>query len=94
VLGGIVGGELGALPAPTAPPVRVGGNIKEPKKLHYVAPIHPLLARSAHIHGVVIIAAEVDEHGSGAVGPRSVQRAVARRGGNRKPCDSGAIRSY
>jgi periplasmic protein TonB len=64
VVGGIVGGTLGGEIAPAAAPVRVGGNIKAPKMLRRVAPVYPVLAKSAHVTGIVIVEAQVDERGS------------------------------
>jgi protein TonB len=63
VIGGIVGGVVGGMPAPTPAPVRIGGNIKAPKVVHRVAPIYPQLAATARVQGVVIVEAQVDEHG-------------------------------
>jgi protein TonB len=44
-------------------PVRVGGQIQEPKLLKRVEPIYPPLAVSAHVQGVVILEAIVDREG-------------------------------
>jgi protein TonB len=55
VVGGIVGGLDEAPPPPAAAPVRVGGDIREPRKLRHVAPIYPQGARDAHVGGVVIL---------------------------------------
>jgi protein TonB len=72
VPGGVVGGVVGGLPeAPPPPPppsvrrdpVRVGGQIQEPRLLRRVEPIYPPLAVSAHIEGVVILEAIVDREG-------------------------------
>jgi protein TonB len=38
-----------------APPVRVGGDIKEPKKIKHVDPVYPEEAKSAGVQGVVIL---------------------------------------
>lgn len=58
VSGGIIGGVIGReAPAERAPPsrVRVGVDVKEPKKLKDVAPVYPDVAASARIEGVVIV---------------------------------------
>ena len=59
VPGGVVGGVVGGLPdAPPPPPqqaVRVGGQIKEPKKLKTVNPVYPDIAKQARVQGVVIL---------------------------------------
>jgi protein TonB len=66
VVGGIVGGVVGGtgVAAATPPPVRIGGNIKAPKMIRRVAPVYPQLAAHAHIQGVVILEARVDDHGA------------------------------
>jgi TonB family protein len=59
-------------PPPPAPgaqgrilaPVRVGGNIQQPKKIKDVAPVYPPIALSARVQGVVIIEATIDVDGS------------------------------
>jgi TonB family protein len=56
-----------APPAPPAPayqePVRVGGNIKEPKKIKHVAPVYPPEAQESRLQGIVILEALIDPDG-------------------------------
>jgi periplasmic protein TonB len=67
VPGGVVGGVVGGLPdAPPPPPqaaVRVGGQIKEPKKLKNVAPVYPEIAKQARVQGVVILECTISPQG-------------------------------
>jgi protein TonB len=63
VVGGIVGGLPDAPPPPAAKPVRVGGDVREPRKVMDVAPVYPDLALRAHVQGIVIIEATIDVHG-------------------------------
>ena len=44
-------------------PIRVGGDIKEPKKIKHVAPVYPDDALAARVQGVVILEAIIDENG-------------------------------
>jgi protein TonB len=78
VEGGTVGGEVGGTPggvvgAPPAPepepvvpsgPVRVGGQIKPPRKLNDAPPVYPSIAREARVQGVVILEATIGPDGS------------------------------
>ena len=57
--------------APTPPPprpiqkvVRVGSHIKAPRQTYSVNPVYPPLAQEAHIRGVVVVEAVIDEHGN------------------------------
>jgi periplasmic protein TonB len=66
VEGGVVGGVVGGLPAAPPPPmapVRVGGIVKEPRKVRDVAPDYPPLARRARLTGMVIIDAVIGPDG-------------------------------
>ena len=54
--------------------VRIGGNIKEPRKLRDVRPVYPEIARAAGVQGVVIIEAPIDA--AGAVETARVLRSV------------------
>lgn len=72
VIGGVIGGMNSAVPsAPLTPkangpkaPIRVGGNIRSPKAIVQVKPEYPVVARQAHIEGVVTVDAVLDEHGN------------------------------
>ena len=76
VPGGVVGGVVGGLPeAPPPPPppalppaprvpVRIGGQIQPPTLLRRVEPTYPPMAVSAHLQGIVILEAIVDEAGT------------------------------
>jgi protein TonB len=70
VLGGVLGGAMKGVPPPapvaTGPkvPVRVGGDVKPPRLLFGPAPDYPLLAKQAHIGGIVVIEAVIDERGN------------------------------
>jgi protein TonB len=52
-----------APPAPVAP-VRIGGGIRAPQKVHHVAPEYPAIARSARVSGIVILEAVLGEDGA------------------------------
>ena len=51
-------------PPPPREPVRIGGVIREPKKIVDVPPIYPPLAIAARKEGVVIMEAMIDERGN------------------------------
>jgi periplasmic protein TonB len=65
VPGGVVGGVVGGLPEAPPPPqaVRVGGQIKEPKKLKNVNPTYPDIAKQARVQGVVILECTISPQG-------------------------------
>jgi protein TonB len=65
VAGGVVGGVVGGLPDAPPPPeaVRVGGNIKEPKKLKTIDPAYPAIAKQARVQGIVILECTIDPQG-------------------------------
>ncbi|HYU42016.1 MAG TPA: TonB family protein [Vicinamibacteria bacterium] len=65
VPGGVVGGVVGGLPdaPPPAQAVRVGGQIKEPKKLKHVNPAYPDIAKQARVQGVVILECTISPQG-------------------------------
>jgi periplasmic protein TonB len=65
VPGGVVGGVVGGLPDAPAPvqAVRVGGQIKEPKKLKDVKPNYPDIAKQARVQGVVILECTISPQG-------------------------------
>jgi protein TonB len=71
VPGDAVGDVIGDAPpprraVPPAPPepVRPGGNIRPPQKVHHVAPVYPAIAQAARVSGVVILEALIAEDGS------------------------------
>lgn len=66
VPGGVVGGVVGGLPDAPPPPVqaiRVGGQIKEPKKLRNVDPVYPDIAKQARVQGIVILECTISPQG-------------------------------
>lgn len=66
VPGGVVGGVVGGLPDAPPPPqkaIRVGGQIKQPRKLKDVKPIYPDIAKQARVQGVVILECTISPRG-------------------------------
>lgn len=60
------GGATGLLQftTPVSPrPIPVGGNVREPHKLHHVAPVYPPIARAARREGTVILEATIATDG-------------------------------
>jgi TonB family protein len=51
-------------PAPRPAPVRVGGPIKEPKRVKAVEPDYPSVAQSARVQGVVVLDCLIGEDGA------------------------------
>jgi periplasmic protein TonB len=50
-------------PPPPPAPMRVGGDIKEPKKTRNVNPVYPKIAQAAKVSGVVILEATISKEG-------------------------------
>ncbi len=44
-------------------PLRVGGDIRPPERVTYIAPIYPDIARAARVEGRVVLEATIDEWG-------------------------------
>jgi protein TonB len=63
IVGGIVGGVPKEAPPPPDKPIRVGGQIKSPRKLRDAAPAYPEVAKQARIEGVVILEAVISPEG-------------------------------
>jgi TonB family protein len=66
-LSGIVSSNLAAPAAPEIPtegPVKVGGNVKEPRLVSRVMPEYPLVAKQANIQGDVIVKTTIDPKGN------------------------------
>lgn len=61
-------------PAPVRTPMRVGGDIRPPRKLHHVAPVYPGIAAHARITGTVVVEATISR--SGVVSDVRVLRSV------------------
>jgi protein TonB len=66
--GGVVGGDPTAPPPPPPPvrhePVRIGGVIRPPTRVNYVAPVYPQIALASRKEATVILEAVIDEKGS------------------------------
>ncbi len=60
----MVGGPVGGPPVIDQGPMRVGGDIQAPERIHYISPEYPELARRARLAGVVILEATIDREGS------------------------------
>lgn len=56
-------------------PVRVGGNVKAPERVRYVAPEYPEVAKQAHVAGIVI--AELTVSPEGDVTDAHILRSIA-----------------
>lgn len=66
VPGGVVGGIVGGIEEAPAPPpqvVRVGGVIREPRKIKDVPPAYPRVALNARVQGVVILECTISPQG-------------------------------
>jgi protein TonB len=57
VAGGVVGGVVGGLAEikPLPKPIRVGGTIKEPRKIKNVVPEYPSVAQASRVQGIVVL---------------------------------------
>lgn len=65
ILGGVLGGTPNLPPPPPPPePVRVGGNVRQPRVLKLVQPHYPPEAVHARVEGVVVLEATVTERGT------------------------------
>ena len=55
-------GGLPDAPPPPVVPVRVGGSVREPKRIVSVPPVYPKLAMRARLAGSVVVEATIDPH--------------------------------
>ena len=72
----IVASTVVAAQTPTpSTPVRVGGQVKAPERVKYVAPVYPDIAAAARVSGIVIVEAVIGVDGS--VTDAKVVRSIA-----------------
>ncbi len=81
---GLPGGQIGGMTidipvappqvATSAAPVRIGGDIKAPRKTRHVNPVYPPIAQSARIQGMVMIEAIIGA--DGRVKEASIRRGI------------------
>jgi protein TonB len=69
VLAGIIGGNGNSMSVIAPPPpvkriVRVGGDLKPPRRIYAADPQYPIIAKQAKIQGTVVIDAVIDEQGN------------------------------
>jgi protein TonB len=62
--GGVLGGVPGGVGDGSDGPFRLGGQVKEPRRIREVKPIYPEEARKARVEGVVILEIIVDKLGN------------------------------
>ncbi|MBM52689.1 MAG: hypothetical protein CL485_06840 [Acidobacteria bacterium] len=60
----VVGMPTGGPPVIDTGPMRVGGEVQEPEKIHHVNPEYPELARRARVEGFVVLQAIIDKQGN------------------------------
>ncbi|MDA2915071.1 energy transducer TonB, partial [Acidobacteriia bacterium AH_259_A11_L15] len=70
-IGGVLGGVLGGVPSLAPPPpkqtpkrIRVSSGVQEAKRVHYVKPVYPSIAKQARIQGTVRLEAIIAKDGS------------------------------
>ena len=67
---GVLGSQGDYMPAPPPPPkppagpMKVGGQIREPRRVFSVAPVYPAIARQARVQGAVVINAVIGVDGA------------------------------
>ena len=68
--GDVLGGALTGPPPPSAPvaekpkgPIRISGDMKQPRLLYGPPAVYPPIARVAHVSGTVLIEAIIDARG-------------------------------
>jgi protein TonB len=62
---GVLGAAPPSPPPPSLPPgaVRVGGRVREPARLKYVAPVYPARAKQSRVQGVVVLECTISPEG-------------------------------
>lgn len=64
VIGSVIGGIPSAAPPPPAAPIRISSGVQEAKRVRYVQPVFPPIARQARITGTVRLEATIGRDGS------------------------------
>lgn len=64
VIGGVIGGIPAAAPPPPAEPIRVSSGVQAARRIRYIKPVFPPIARQARISGTVRLEATISRDGS------------------------------